>query len=162
MKPDLFLSAIVDPTLKWLASSLKIPVNDQARVLVMTIAGQESAWKYRRQIGGPARSFWQFERHGGVAEVFQKQPDKLSAVCAVAEIPFDPDTVYEAMAWNDLLACSMARLLLWGDPAPLPALGDKEGAWDTYILNWRPGAPHHDTWSGLYDQSVAAIGSSNS
>ncbi len=34
-----------------------------------------------------------------------------------------------------------ARLLLWTDAKPLPAIGDEQGAWDYYLRNWRPGKP---------------------
>ena len=37
-----------------------------ADVLLLAIGLQESRFEHRQQIGGPARSFWQFERGGGV------------------------------------------------------------------------------------------------
>jgi hypothetical protein len=160
MSPDLFFLRIVEPTLQYMAKSPSINVSatDGARVLVMTIAGQESRWKDRRQIGGPARSYWQFEFGGGVDDVFRITGLKLGTVCASFDIPYDKAVVFEAMAWCDPLACAMARLLLWSDPAPLPAVGDKEAGWQYYLRNWRPGAPHRSSWDGLYDQSLAAIG----
>lgn len=159
MTPEVFFARIVEPTLQFMATSpgIAIPATDAARVMVMTIAGQESRWKERRQIGGPARSYWQFEFGGGVSELFQKTRRQLSIVCAAQDVTCDAITVFEAMAWNDTLACSMGRLLLWGDPAALPAVGDKEAGWKYYLRNWRPGAPHRESWDGLYDQSVAAI-----
>jgi hypothetical protein len=159
MTPENFFARIVEPTLQYMAAApgIAIPVSDAARVLVMTIAGQESGWKERRQIGGPARSYWQFENGGGVAEVFQKARRQISIVCAAQDVTCDQITVFEAMTWNDTLACAMARLLLWPDPAPLPAVGDKAGAWEYSDRNWRPGAPHPDVWRGLYDQSLAAM-----
>jgi hypothetical protein len=160
MIPGIFYARIVEPTLKWMATSpsLGIPASDSARVLVMAIAGQESRWGARRQIGGPARSYWQFEKDGGVAGLFRVAPRKLETVCAACDVSFDPATVFEAMAWHDMLACSMARLLLWTDPAALPGLGDKDAGWQYYLRNWRPGAPHPESWSGVYDQALAAIG----
>jgi len=162
MTPDIFFTRIVEPTLLYMASSpgIGVPVSANARVLVMTIAGQESRWKERRQIGGPARSYWQFEGgpYSGTTDVFQKSPRQLGLVCAACDVPYEQATVFEAMAWNDMLACAMARLLLWSDPAPLPAVGDKVAGWDYYIRRWKPGAPHRISWDGLYDQSVAAIG----
>ena len=120
MTPDLFFRRVVEPTLQYMAASpsISIPVNDDARVLVMTIAGQESRWKERRQIGGPARSYWQFEKGGGVAGLFSHPASKakLGTLCAAFDIPYDPDVVFEAMAWCDPLACGMARLLLLTDP----------------------------------------------
>lgn len=165
MTPETFYSRIVEPTLQYMAGSpsIAIPVTDSARVLVMAIAGQESRWKERRQIGGPAHSYWQFERGGGVAGLFGHPATKLKlgTVCAALDIEYDPDVVYEAMIWNDTLACAMARLLLYSDPAPLPAYWDKIAGWQYYERNWRPGAPHPETWSALFEQSLKAIGRSN-
>lgn len=151
MQPKAFLATIVDPGLALLAELVPaIPVSDQARVEVMAIAGQESDWRARRQIGGPARSYWQFEKGGGVAGLFGSTPHQLAVVCAYLDIPFDATTVFEAMAWNDRLSCCMARLLLWTDAAPLPAVGDANGAWAYYQSNWRPGAPHPEVWPTNY------------
>lgn len=163
MTPETFYSRIVEPTLQYMAGSpsIAIPVTDSARVLVMAIAGQESRWKERRQIGGPARSYWQFEEGGGVAGLFRVTPRQIGTVCASLDILYDPDVVFEAMAWNDTLACAMARLLLWTDAAPLPAYWDKIAGWQYYERNWRPDAPHPETWSALHDQSMSAIGRSN-
>lgn len=160
MTPDSFFTRIVAPTLRWMAESpnLGIPESDSARALVTAIAGQESGWAARRQIGGPARSYWQFELGGGVAGLFRVLPRQLGAVCAGYDVPFDAPTVFEAMAWHDGLACAMARLLLWTDPAPLPAYWDKIAGWQYYQRNWRPGRPHPETWSGFHDQSLASIG----
>ncbi|WP_428668015.1 hypothetical protein [Reyranella sp.] len=162
MTPDLFNTRIVEPTLQFMAASpsIGIPVTDAARVEVMAIAGQESRWKYRKQIGGPAHSYWQFERGGGVAGLFSHPATKLKlgTVCAALDIEYDPDVVYQAMIWNDTLACAMARLLLYSDAAPLPAVGDKEAGWAYYQRTWRPGLPHPEAWPGVYQQSLAAIG----
>lgn len=159
MNPALFYRRIGQPTLLMMAEmpDIKLPVSDKASVLLMAIAGQESNWQHRRQIGGPARGFWQFEKFGGVAEVMQKTPKQLTAVCALLDIPYDITTIFEAMAWNDTLACVMARLLLWQDPRALPEVGDKDGAWAYYLRNWRPGAPHPAAWSALYDKAIAAV-----
>jgi|JI10StandDraft_1071094.scaffolds.fasta_scaffold227039_5 hypothetical protein len=160
MTPEIFFPRIVEPTLQYMAGSpsIAIPVTDAARVLTMTIAGQESAWSARRQICGPARGFWQFEFGGGVDDVFRATSRQMYAICTSLDIPYDRNVVFEAMVWNDTLSCAMARLLLWIDPKPLPAVGDKEGAWQYYLRCWRPGAPHRSTWDGRYDQSLAAIG----
>lgn len=89
--------------------------------------------------------------------LFRTAPGQLNAVCRALDIPCNTLDVFEAMAWNDTLACAMARLLLWTDPAKLPAVGDKEEAWNYYLRCWRPGLPHPETWSSLYDESLAAI-----
>ena len=157
MTPDVFLTRIVKPAALFISEAVAIPASDEAIVLLMTIAGQESDWRARRQIGGPARSFWQFEESGGVAELFQVTSVRLEAICNILAIPFDQATVFEAMAWNDILACAMARLLLWQDPAALPEVGAKQAGWQYYLRNWRPGAPRPDAWSGYYEQSLEAM-----
>lgn len=161
MTPANFFRYVVEPNLQWMAtgSGIAIPVNDEARVLVMTIAGQESRWMHRRQMGGPARGYWQFEQGGGVAGVLNHPASSRQArvVCGTEDIPSDIATVYEAIAWHDRLACVFARLLLWTDAAALPAVGDKDAAWEYYIRCWRPGVPHRESWNDLYDQSLAAM-----
>ena len=53
MTPENFYRRIVEPTLQYMAASptVAIPVTDAARVLVTAIAGQESGWQHRRQLG---------------------------------------------------------------------------------------------------------------
>lgn len=48
--------------------------------------------------------------------------------------------VWQAIERDDVLACALARLLLYTDPSRLPDLGDEAGAWDLYLRTWRPGA----------------------
>jgi hypothetical protein len=139
---------------------LRPPASDEARVLLMAIAGQESAWKHRRQVPvAHARSFWQFERGGGVAGVLSHPGSSghVRAICEALEIPAHPRDIHEAMAWNDRLAVAMARLLLWTDPQPLPKIGDVDGAWGCYLRNWRPGKQRPKTWPDNYARAMAAV-----
>lgn len=48
--------------------------------------------------------------------------------------------IWSAIERNDVLAAGLARLLLYTDPRPLPALGDAESVWALYLRTWRPGA----------------------
>ena len=159
MSPNQLLTLFVDPTLKFLERRCAIKVSDEARVMVMAIAGQESNWQYRLQQGGPARSFWQFEKGGGVHGVLTHaaSKDKIKTVCGALLISCDETTVYEAMAWSDLLAASMARLLLFTDPAALPALGAEQEAWELYLRVWRPGMPHPENWPRVYGMALDMV-----
>lgn len=130
----------------------------EATVMLLAIGLQESRLTHRRQIGGPARGLWQFEKNGGVRGVLQHPSTYVHSrvVCDVFGIAEERNTllaarVYDALETNDVLAAAFARLLLWTDPRPLPALGDGDGAWAYYIRNWRPGKPHPRTWSSLYN-----------
>jgi len=149
MTPKDILVGAVDPAIALLHQLTGIVPTQKARVLTMAIAGQESRWAHRLQVPvAYARGFWQFERGGGVAGVLSHPGSrgKIAAVCADLLISCDVATVYEAIAWNDTLAASMARLLLFTDPRPLPEIGDVDGGWSYYLANWRPGAPHPETW----------------
>lgn len=133
----------------------KVMDSARARVLLLAIGMQESRFLYRRQMGnGPARGFWQFERgtqasRGGVWGVYlhKQSRDHLKALCAARGVEFDPDAIWRALEQDDVLAAGVARLLLWTDAQPLPAVDDMEGAWTLYATRaWRPGKPHKKTW----------------
>jgi hypothetical protein len=128
----------------------------EATVLLLAIGLQESRFEHREQIGGPARSFWQFERGGGVRGVLSHEDSRkfAQAACVLRGIPPTPDAVYQRMLEDDLLGCAFARLLLYTDPRPLPALGRSDLAWDYYIANWRPGRPRRASWDGLYAEAL--------
>lgn len=152
-----FFANIVQPSLKRLEAWTGVASGQDAQVLVMAIAGQEGNWQFRQQIGGPARSYWQFEEGGGVHGLFKVAAVKLHSICSALDIPYEEDSVFQAMTWNDTLACCMARLLLWTDVRPLPAVGDIEGGWNYYRDNWRPGAPHYATWPTRYGVALSVV-----
>ncbi|CUJ98422.1 Uncharacterised protein [Achromobacter sp. 2789STDY5608615] len=136
----------------------------EARVMLLAIGLQESRFVHRRQIGGPARGFWQFEKgtrasRGGVWGVFlhAASKDHLAALCKARSVAGDPDAIYGALEYDDVLAAGVARLLLWTDPKALPPVGDADAAWALYLRTWRPGRPHTQTWPALYAQATAAL-----
>lgn len=115
----------------------------EAVVMLLAIGLQESLFKYRRQMGnGPARGLWQFERMGGVAGVLQHRKTATLAMetCRARGVDVAASDVHAALEHDDVLAAAFARLLLWTDPKPLPALNDVDGAWQLYLRTWRPGA----------------------
>lgn len=134
-------------------------ISDKAELLLLAIAGQESAWTNRSQLpGGQAHGFWQCEQGGAVAGVMAGQCKvTLALICEDYEIPYDTATVFEAIVYHDPLAFVVARFALWMDPAPLPEIGDEDGAWEVYERVWRPGKPSRDRWSSVYPQAVAVI-----
>ncbi|WP_315136921.1 hypothetical protein [Achromobacter marplatensis] len=130
-----------------------------ARVMLLAIGLQESRFVHRRQIGGPARGFWQFEKSGGVRGVLlhTSTREQAQAVCKARGVPATAGAVYEALDQDDVLAAAFARLLLWSDPKALPPIDAEAAAWALYQRTWRPGKPHPETWSTLYRQSVAEV-----
>lgn len=151
------LAKIIDPTSEFLPG---VPWNDRADMALLAIALQESGLAARVQRGsGPARGMWQFEQGGGVHGVMTHPATaKLAAqLLARRGVPKTERSAYLALAGDDILACGFARLLLFTDPAPLPALDDVDGAWAYYQRNWRPGKPRPDDWHDNHAAALAAV-----
>lgn len=141
----------ITPALSLLPANMDSPA---ARVMLLTIGLQESRFEARQQLAtkivngrkllvedGPAKSFWQGERGGGMVagvrthEDTRKHAAKLYAARNVA--PTNA-AIWDAIEFDDVLAAGLARLLLWSDPKPLPT--SEESAWQLYQRTWRPGA----------------------
>ena len=167
MTPEQVLHVCIEPALEFLADH-GIRPSDEARQMLLTIAGQEGDWRHRRQIGGPARSIWQGEKGGGmILAVHHAVTAKAARALLEAHDIGEPDlgpwkmptdtTIYEAMAWHDVVAAGLARLLLYTDPRALPKIGQVQYAWDYYDSVWRPGKPHPETWPSCYEKAQQAI-----
>lgn len=136
-----------------------------ARVMLLSIAQQESGLVTRVQMGGgPARGFWQCEQgtqasRGGVWGVYLHPASRywLSVLCGVRGVAFNPAGIYQALASDDVLAAGVARLLLFTDPAVLPSVTDTAGGWSLYSRVWRPGRPRPETWPGYHQLAQEAI-----
>lgn len=160
MNLSAIIKAGIEPALALLPANMDSPA---ARVMLLAIGLQESRFVHRRQIGGPARGFWQFEKGGGVRGVLTHAASASLArqVCEVRGVAPTSAAVYAQLESDDVLAAAFARLLLWTDPARLPDVGDSKGGWDLYARTWRPGKPHPETWPAMYAQALAAVGDSN-
>lgn len=157
MTPGAFYAAVLAPAATLLRSISVSFDTPEARLMMLAIAGQESGWTDRIQVpGGQARGFWQCEEGGAVHAVMVSDTLHrfLGEVGNALSIDVSASsTVFEAIAWNDTLAYTVARLALWADPHPLPVAGDIDGAWATYLRTWRPGKPSRDRWSLVYPQA---------
>jgi hypothetical protein len=129
-----------------------------ARLLLMAIGFQESAFEHRVQVHGPARGFWQFEK-GGVQGVLLHHASSVEALKAINAMGYrtDREEVHAAIRDNDILAAVMARLLLWTHARALPEADDVEGAWQYYLSLWRPGRPHRDRWDANHAKARAFV-----
>lgn len=130
----------------------------EARCMLLAIGQQESGFKHRRQIKGPARGWWQFEI-AGVAGVLNHPStrNEASRICTFFGYPEDAKILQGAIEHNDLLAVIFARLNLWWLPRRLPALGEIEAAWKDYLDSWRPGKPNRDRWETSYGLAYGTI-----
>ena len=123
--PRDFLFETIDPACAALTGIMGREMgDDRARTMLLAIAHQESNLEYRRQIRGPARGLWQFEKTGGTAGVLshERSKDAALAICKAMGVEPEPGVVYEALAADDNLAACFARLLLWTDPAGFRAV----------------------------------------
>lgn len=136
----------------------------EARVQLVANGLQESLLEHRRQLVGnpprpvgPAKGLWQFERLGGCRGVVDHAASRywMHSVCKARGVAFTATALWNAIEFDDVLACAAARLLLFTDPRRLPALGDADDAWRLYIRTWRPGKPHRATWAERYAQALA-------
>jgi hypothetical protein len=129
-----------------------------AKAMLWAIGRQESRMTHRRQIGGPARGLWQFERGGGVRGVLThpSSRDHATRLCAERGVAPTSEAVYPALELDDVLACGFARLLLFTEPGalPKPVHGNAEKAWTYYTRAWRPGKPHRHTWDEFWNEAV--------
>ena len=137
----------------------------EARLLMYAIGLQESRFTHRAQVidgggKGPARGYWQFERGGGVTGVLRHPASRfwMSSACNARNVPAQPMNVWLALETDDVLAAAAARLLLFTDPARIPAIGEQSEAWRYYLRNWRPGKPHPSTWQECYETALKAVG----
>lgn len=157
MTPFTFVTVAINPGFALLPARMDSP---RARAMVVAICLQESALQHRRQIGGPARGYAQFERGGGVLGVLTHRLTRAHAedVCWKLDIPATADAVYEAIEFNDPLAVAFARLLLWSDPGTLPDKHSDRHGWSLYLRTWRPGKPKPAKWQGCFGVAFDLVG----
>jgi len=156
-----FLANTVDPGLSWMQSVLgaKPPASDAARLALTAFAGQETYWRDIDQIGGgDGRGPWQAGRVI-IADLLHNLDTAMlmHKCCASLGIAVSVEPIYAAIIGNPKLSVALARLSLWADPFPIPAIGDQAGLWKCYLRVWRPGAPRPDDWPDVYQQSLEAI-----
>ncbi|NLY16661.1 MAG: hypothetical protein GXZ05_09845 [Gammaproteobacteria bacterium] len=138
------LSDVVEKAIKPAYALLPVSMRSrEATAMLLAIGLQESAFKYRRQIKGPARGFWQFEAAGGFRGVLQHRSTERHAAALLVERGHGgmiEREQFDLLEHDDVLAAGMARLLLWTDPKALPALNRPDDAFEYYLRTWRPGA----------------------
>lgn len=143
---DVFLRFIVPAAYAVLPDEMASPA---ASAMLLSVALQESELRHREQMGGPARSFFQFERIG-VMGVLASGDAGSSFRDAMERLRY-PRTmgatdIHQAIAHNDVLATCLARCLLWIDPRALPTWEQSPIGWAIYTAQWRPGRPRPEHW----------------
>lgn len=163
MTLDEIMAAGIEPALAWLPPKMTSP---EAKVMLLATGLQESRFIHRWQVlndpdvKGPARSFWQMERNGGVNGVLTHPAvrDLAAAACARQGVPAEKMAVWLAIENDDFLAAVFARLLYWTAPGALPRVTQTDAAWALYLGTWRPGKPKPDTWPVNHKAARAFLG----
>jgi hypothetical protein len=155
--PREFLVDVLRPACAILGPRYSDP---RAEVAITAICLQETGLRTRKQIMGPARGLAQFEEIG-VRGVLTHPASSSAArgFLAANRLPrtLGARAILSLFETDDILCAGFARLNLWTEPKPLPALGDVEGCWKTYLRTWRPGRPHHTRWPDNYARARAAL-----
>ena len=157
MTLDQVIATAINPALALLPAKMDTPA---ARVMLLATGLQESRFEHRRQMGnGPARSFWQMERGGGVVGVMTHAASKdlMQSLCVTRGVAFKALDIWNAIEFDDVLAAGAARLLYWTDSGKLPATTDTAAAWALYLRTWRPGRPHPQTWPAYHRTARSAL-----
>jgi hypothetical protein len=131
----------------------------EAHAMLLAIGLQESDFHHRIQVNGPAHSFWQFERNGGIRGVLTHEGTGAIAhqICDLLIVEPVALNVYTAIAYHDVLAAVFARLLLWTDPRNMPGPAEAAKGWDIYLAQWRPGKPRPNDWKKNFEAAWATI-----
>lgn len=153
----LLINTIIPGAMSILPVSMDTP---QARAMLIAIAMQESKMTYRRQVGGPAKGFWQFEISGVIG--VKNHPTTRKYVNEVLESLMYPLAmsnieIHLALEHNDILACCFARLLLYTLPLHLANQNQVDDGWEQYIIGWRPGKPHRYVWTSNFEQAWKVV-----
>lgn len=159
---------VIRPVHAGLAREFGIPDGPGADAMSIACSFQESRFATRDQQDavnaiGPATGWWQFEKNGGVAEILEARQTRYiaSELCRRAGVKAERDPVWRlfASAAGDDLACAFARLLVWKDPAALPAVepGAAQLAYAYYDRNWRPGKKRPQDWPAAWADALEVL-----
>jgi hypothetical protein len=167
MTPELLLKTAIIPALSLLNPKLDTPA---ARAMLICVSLQESGLRARRQMldardhwwesrPGAANGLFMFERDGGVRGVMRHAAASAIVLPVIDAMlyPRDPYAVHEALIHNDVLACVLARALLYSTPDAMPGPNEADKGWAIYLKAWRPGKPHPEVWPENYRIAWEAV-----
>lgn len=159
MTPALLLQLAIEPALMLLPSKM---YGAGARAMLLATAIQETGLKHRRQVGGPALSWWQFDPgdQAALALVLRHPAASATALALLDQLGYwgeTPESIRLATEHNDVLAAGLARLLLWTLPGPLPYKRQIEKGWEQYLAAWNPGRPRPETWQQSWNTAWETV-----
>jgi hypothetical protein len=159
MTPEVWIRNALVPALRLLPPWMDTA---PARAMVLAICLQESGLEHRRQVGGPARGYAQFEQAGVHGVMTHDATWKLVENVLVAldyPVDYDEAQCHAAIEHNDILAAAFARLLLWTLPDKLPAQTAPSTAWSQYAAACPAARPRRESWDEYFSEGwdLAAV-----
>jgi len=122
------------------------------KLLLMTACHESAGFKYRRQVGGPALSFFQMEPNT-LTDLYDNylsyRPDRLAMLDQYRPLPLSHT---EALERIDAYACAAARLQYSRVKEPLPEASDDWGMAEYCKEHWNTTAgkatpqKYYDDW----------------
>lgn len=127
---------------------------------------------------GLAAGYPQMQANGIADVLLNSQSAKLARLCVEAsglevgasgavglnggypstEVPGVSAVVRAKFLNYPILQLQLARLMLWDDPNPLPAIDSSDANWAYYLTNWRPGKPSRERWDAQsWPQALATV-----
>lgn len=162
MRPETFVIVALIPGLSLLPQGMDTP---DVRAFLLAIGLHESKLSARRQVKGPARSYFQFER-AGVVGVLHHPASRDHAADVLRQLDYGalfrrPKAVHDVLEHSDPLATAFARLLLRTLPAPLPTRAQDLTAYAQYREAWRPepvnAEERRSEWPDAWAQAWAIV-----
>lgn len=140
--------------------------SDRASAMLITAGLQETKFLRRRQmLKGPARGLWQFEKNGlfGIFQHPRSRPhlENLAKSLRYPSLAYVEENGLLLVEHNDILACALARLLLWTDLDKLPSREQPGLGWEIYYRTWHPGRPHYETWTTYFEEAWQRVDGSH-
>jgi hypothetical protein len=148
--PNQFAAEIIRPVLEHLEKTDRRLNSIEAEKILLGTAIAESRLSDLRQKGGPALSMFQIEP-STFEDIFlrylpDQRPDLLAAI---EKLVFPAFTPLVQLPGNQHLACAIARIRYWMDPAPLPKdINGLANYWKRVYNASGRGSPQH--WAMLY------------
>lgn len=121
--------------------------SDDAIALIMGTGAVESGFRTLKQVGGPARSWWQVEpmtAQDNLNSYLRFRPALWDKVCQTAIVPhlvltYVADELVRLLEVNIAFAICMARIKYWRYPEPLPRYDDIEGQAEYWLKAYNSG-----------------------
>lgn len=163
MTPEEFYHTVLTPALNKIEKfAPDMPRSRALEVLMTSISGVEANWTDRAQSpSGMAHGLFQMQQNDiedimanpASRAIFEQGMEEWGIKTPTAEHLFG----ILASAEGDSMAVFLARLNLWCDPHPIPAVDVEQEMYAYYLDTWRPGVKPPARFAWAYGQALIAV-----